>query len=112
MEMPSGGLKPATVPKGHTGKVEPGTQDPPPGTWDLRESCINVRVPKYGSRVMCKGIGSRFPHIGSWVPGKESSWRVPGPGSHVKVLGPAYWSRVPGEGSQLEGPGSRVPLFR
>ena len=46
MEMPSVGLKPATVPKGHTGKVEPGTQDPPPGTWDLRESCINVRVPK------------------------------------------------------------------
>ena len=96
MEMPSVGLKPATVPKGHTGKVEPGTQDPSPGTWDLRESCINVRVPKYGSRVMCKGIGSRFPHIGSWVPGKES-----------QLEGPRSWVPRKGSGSGLLVPGSR-----
>ena len=34
-------------------------------------------------------------------------WRVPGPGS--RVTGQAYESRVPGEGSQVESPGSRVP---
>ena len=50
----------------------------------LRDSCINVRIPKYGSCVSRKGIGSRFPHIRSQVPGK---------------------------GSQVEGPKSRVPLF-
>ena len=60
----------------------------------LRESCINVRIPKYGSRVLREGIASRYPHIG---------FRVLGPGSQVK--GTRSWVPGKGAGSHLWVPG-------
>ena len=60
-----------------------------------------------------------YNRVRSWVLGRR--WKVPGPGSHVKVPGPAYGSqptgprwRVPGPGSHVWvlGPKARVPLFR
>ena len=67
----------------------------------VRESCVNVSVPKHVSRVSRKGIGSMFPHIGSRVPGEGSQIQVPssrvpykGPGSWVQPMGLAYGSQV------------------
>ena len=37
----------------------------------LRESGINITVPKYESGILRKGAGSRFPHIASQVKGPE-----------------------------------------
>ena len=57
----------------------------------LRESCINVKIPKYGSRVPCKGIGSRFPYIGPRSQVKGPRWRVLSLRSQVWVPGPEFW---------------------
>ena len=67
----------------------------------VRESRINVRVPKYGPRVPRKGIGSPFPHIGPRV--LVLRWRVPGMGFPVLVPCTGPGSRVPGPGSHFSG---------
>ena len=84
---------------------------------------------KYGSRVPCKVIGYRFPHVGSPVPGsrwrhlsggsqvpgpgsqvKSPRWKVSGPGCRVLYMGLGAGSQVKGLESWIphKGPGSRV----